>query len=319
MDHAAIYLHARRLRRLSARGKKTLTVAMLFHPSFYPYLRFLRPDIVAYHAYDLFSGTPGWNPSFETMEDSLLRQAHLVSAVSESIAEGLLARVPREIRILPNGVDLEAFDRAAKSGRIPADLAAIPRPRLGYVGSLHPQVDFGLIAALAEKRPEYHFVLVGGRPELRDPIAEAELEKCRARSNVHFLGEKERTLVPGYVCHMDVNLMLYRLSAKTWIHAIYPLKLHEYLAAGKPVVSVDIRAVRPFAAVVRIARGLDDWLSALDDAVSRGGTGSESERRATARGNGWDARTDTLERWLLQTVTAHAEGGSPSRIKSERS
>ena len=318
IDSAALYLHSQRLRRLAAKNGTGPAVAMLFHPSFYPYLRFLRPRAVAYHAYDLFSGMSGWNPRLEAMEDDLLRKADLVSAVSPAIADSLSRRVHREIRILPNGVDLEAFDRDVAAGESPADIDAIPRPRLGYVGSLHPQVDFGLIASLAEQRPNYHFVLVGGRPDVREDVAEAELERCRARGNVHFLGEKDRSLVPGYLRQMDVNLMLYRLSVKTWIPSIYPLKLHEYLAAGKPIVSVDLAAVRPFSSVVRIARDLGEWLAALDDAVKDKGAGSENARREVARQNGWDARAGTLENWLVQVTQARADAGADSDMKGVR-
>lgn len=307
LDKAVIARHAARLRRLATSAEQTPLTAMLFHPSFHPYLEFLKADLVAYHAYDLFSGTPGWNSTSQAMEDKLLRRADLVSTVTPAIAQALHARVAREIRMLPNGVDIDAFAHVRDSANVPADIAPIPRPRFGYVGSLHPQVDFGLVATLAKYRPHYHFVLVGGRPEVREHRAEVELARCRALPNIHFLGEKNRRDVPCYLAQMDGNLMLYRLSADTWIGAIHPLKLHEYFATGSPVISVDLEAVREYASVVTIARSVDEWLAALDEVARGASTGSESARREIAKQNGWNERAQLLERWLEDALAHHGQ------------
>ena len=301
-DRLIFAAHARRLRGLARWPTRAHKVALLFHPAFFPYIEKLEPDVVVYHAYDLFSGTPGWSARLQEGEDRLLARADLISAVSDAIAGELSARSGRAVRVLPNGVDIDLFEGAAASPSIPEDLAKIPCPRLAYVGSLHPQVDFGLVAALAEARPTYHFVLIGGRPEHRNPLAEEELVRCRSLPNVHFLGERPRDVVPHYLLHMDANLLVYRLATSSWVRAVYPLKLHEYLAAGKPIVSVNIASVRPFAHVLRIAQGLSDWLAALDDAVERGGAATPSERRAVALENGWDARAATLAAWLDAAV-----------------
>lgn len=183
-------MHARRLRQLSGPGTKS-TVAMIFHPAFLTYARCLGANLVAYHAYDLFEATPGWTPELDSMEVELLRRADIVSTVSPGIQDRLLNKGAREVRLLPNGVDLTSFSRTRSDMGQPEDLAAIPHPRLGYVGSLHPQVDYGLVARLAQSRPSWHLVLVGGMPSLKDLEAEAQLSVCRSLPNVHFLGEKK--------------------------------------------------------------------------------------------------------------------------------
>lgn len=297
-DQLVVHTHARRLRRF-ARDDQSPLLALMFHPSFFQYGCHLQADFLAYHAYDLFEATPGWDAPMEALELALLNKADLVTTASESIAARLRQKVAREIRVLPNGVDLGAFDAAKDvSAQVPEDLARIARPRLGYIGSLHPQVDYRLVAALAEARPSWNFVFVGPKVETRDARAEHELSLCRRHANVHFLGEKHRSEVPAYILNMDVNLMLYRLSDETWIKAIYPLKLHEYLAAGKPVVSADVPAVRDFTAVVRIAAGEADWLLAIEDALESGGRGTESQRRAVAASNTWEARVAHLDEWF---------------------
>jgi glycosyltransferase involved in cell wall biosynthesis len=299
-DQRMLRAHASHLRRVLRHDELPL-VAMIFHPAHAPYARYLGAQVVAYHAYDLFEASPDWNDRLAAMELQLLRQADVVSTVSVGTRARLAEKVQRDIHVLPNGVDLQAFVRASNEA-IPADLATIPRPRLGYVGSLHPQVDFKLVAEMAHARADWHFVMVGAQSPSADARAEQEIAACRKLPNVHFLGTKSVHHVPAYTAHMDANLMLYRLDPNSWVHVGYPLKLHEYLAVGRPVVSADLAAVRPFSSVVRIACGLPDWLQAIDDALCNGGHSSPSERRAVAADNTWDVRVQVLEGWLLQAL-----------------
>jgi glycosyltransferase involved in cell wall biosynthesis len=267
--------------------------------------------LIAYHAYDLFSATPGWNPRLQRMEDALLREAHLVTAVSPSIVDSLQGRVEREMKVLANGVDLDAFSTAVRNEvAVPGDMASIPRPRIGYLGSLHPQVDYGLIAELAKRRPAWQFVFVGARIEHRHAQAEAELALCRSLPNVHFLGAKPHNDVPSYAINMDINIMCYRLSEKAWTTAIYPLKLHEYFAAGAPIVSVDLASVREFGRWIRIATGPDEWVRAIEGGLAESDESWKVARRAVAEQNGWDQRASQLSHWLTGALrTAQEDKG----------
>ena len=103
---------------------------------------------------------------------------------------------------------------------------------------------------------------------------------------------------------MDVNIMCYRLSDDLWIEGIYPLKLHEYLATGRPIVSADVPSVRPFADVVAIARGADQWERALESALSSGEPGSPTSRRQVAEANSWSVRVDQLEAELAALTSS---------------
>ncbi|MBA4175627.1 MAG: hypothetical protein C0505_03570 [Leptothrix sp. (in: Bacteria)] len=302
-DRFVMRLQARRWKRgLDSIGHGPL-ILYVFHPMFLAYVGRMNADVVVYHAYDLYDHTPDWTDALERAERALIQDSDLVLTASEQIADALRAKVDREIRVLPNGADFTAFEQARHDTLpLPADLSAISRPRLGWVGSLHPQVDYGLVAELAKRRPDWNFVLVGVLIETADPRAEAEIASCRALPNVHFLGAKPASHIARYLVGMDVNLMFYRLSASSWISAGYPLKLHEYLATGHPVVSADVPSVRPFSHVVRIADGVNDWHAAIEDALLRGGQGSPQERIAVAAENSWAKRVETLEAWLTEAT-----------------
>jgi glycosyltransferase involved in cell wall biosynthesis len=303
LDNWVLRLQVRRWKRfLSARGSGRL-VAYVFHPMFIPYVRLLGADYLVYHAYDLYENTADWNDALDRDERTLIKLADLAIASSDQIADVLQKKTSREVRVLPNGADVAAFDRALEiPSPAPEDLLCIPHPRLGWVGSLHPQVDYGLIATLAKRRSDWNFVLVGQVIPHPDPRSDAERADCETLPNVHFLGGKKADEIPRYLVGMDVNIMPYRLSDRSWIKAGYPLKLHEYLAVGHPVVSADLPSVRPFSHVVRIAEGVDDWYKGIEDALDSGGVGTPELRRAVAAENSWDARVLTLSTWLTKLV-----------------
>lgn len=295
LDRLAIALEARRLRRLLPnRGRAGFTL-YVFHPIFQPYAEALRPTHLVYHAYDLFSLTPGWTAEMASQEQWLLEHADLRIASSEFTATHLEQTGGRPVRRLPNAADVHRFDQA-RHEPMPADLAAIPRPRIGYVGNINIKVDLALIAELAGRQPQWHFVLIGEVAEMDGETA-AALARCRDLPNVHELGGKVYTDIPAYVAHIDTALMAYRLRPELWTMALSPLKMYEYLAAGRPTVSVDIAAIEPFRALVSVAGSPDEWEQAIAATLNDEHPGPE-RRRDAVTGDDWSARVATLQQWL---------------------
>lgn len=118
---------------------------------------------------------------------------------------------------------------------------------------------------------------------------------CEQQPNVHFLGPKARAEVPAYMLNMDINTICWRLGEGGWADVGYPLKLQEYLASGRGIVSADLHSVRTqLSHVIRTASGADGWEAAIDDVLQTGGPGSAQQRIAIAAQNGWDRRSDQL-------------------------
>jgi glycosyltransferase involved in cell wall biosynthesis len=276
---------------------------------FWPYVELLTGGLIVYHADDAFSLCPGWTSELARFETLLVHRADLVLAGSESIARLLPGEGAGRARVLPNGADSRAFV-SAEDEACPADLARVPRPRIGYIGSINLKVNLSLVAQLASERPDWHWALVGPVREARAeevsthrPFAEG-LAACRRLPNVHFLGLKPASGVARYTAHMDVNTMCYRTDPGGWWMAISPLKLHEYLAAGPPVVAADVEALRGFASVLAMADSREAWGDAIETALAGKGPGSKDERRAVALANTWDHRLDELERWFREMAKA---------------
>ncbi len=300
LDRLVLRLHARSLERHISRADADY-VCMMFHPEFEPYLDHLRPGCLVYHAYDLFESTPGWTEVDDAREQRLLSKADLVTTVTPFIANRLLAKGAKSVHVIPNGVDVELFS-AARGQHVPApvDLMSIPEPRLGYVGSLHPQIDFALMAEIAVRRPDWHLVLIGDSPAHSEPRAARDIARCRMLPNVHFLGPRSRMDVPAYMLNMTVQLMPYRLSEDSWVMAGHPLKLYEYFASGRPVVAAELPALKDQGKLLAIAHGTESWIDAIDRALRSDDGATAALRIAEAHANGWDRRADAMKGLLLQ-------------------
>lgn len=311
-DAWALRQHAARLRRAFADPAAPL-VAYLCHPSYWPYVQALKPQFVVYHCYDLYERQPGWTPAMDTAERSLLARADLVFSPTRMLSDLLQAKAPCQARVLLNAADVEAVFAAERAAAPePADLAAIPHPRIGYVGSIHPQLDLELIATLARRCPDWHFVLIGPEQKADDLHANAGYRALRGLANVHLLGERHRSRVPGYLLGMDANVMFYKAGADSWTQVAYPLKLHEYLACGKPVVSVALKMISEFDGLITFADGVDAWQSGLDAALRENDPDLRQRRRAAAAMNSWDHRVVQLRGWLQQLAAGSLQTSSPA-------
>ncbi|MEO8603020.1 MAG: hypothetical protein ABI629_10640, partial [bacterium] len=158
------------------------------------------------------------------LDDDLTRRADVVFTTSRAQWERRQGLNP-ETHLVPNAVDFELFHRAVTGElMVPADIAAVPRPIIGFVGWLTRHIDVRLLRRIAEAYPSCSLVLVG--PD--QLTAGADLDALRCQPNVVFLGRKDHSAVPAYLSMFDVALMPYNLSGH--VLSAYPAKLHEYLA-----------------------------------------------------------------------------------------
>jgi UDP-galactopyranose mutase len=206
--------------------------------------------------------------------------------------------------LIPNGVDFQSF---ASPRAEPPDLAPVPHPRVGYVGVIKKQLDLALLVRLARARPGYSFVMVG--PVMNVSGKQAQLAELQALPNVRFLGEKAPADLPAYMQHLDVCLMCY--EANDYTRYIYPLKMHEYLASGRPVVSTPIDAVLPHAAYVALATGDTQWLNAIDAGLAAPASdiAGMKERQDHARAHDWDALVDRVAALFEESLVRSTRPG----------
>ncbi len=227
----------------------------------------LEPAAVIYDCMDelsLFRGAP---PALLERERRLLELADLVFTGGQSLYEAKRERHP-SVHAFPSSIDAEHFGRARRPAPEPADQAAIPRPRLGYFGVIDERIDLDLLAAAADARPDWQWVMVG-------PVVKIDPETLPRRSNLHYLGMKSYDELPSYLAGWDAALMPFARNEST--RFISPTKPPEYLAGGRPVVSTPIRdVVRPYGelALVEIAEDPETFVAAAERSMQRFGEGS---------------------------------------------
>ena len=215
-----------------------------------------------YYCVDDFTTWPGVSgPTMLRLEAQTLPACDLLVAVSSRLLQsrGPMVRIGH---LLTHGVDVEHFAHP----QTPAvRLAAIPRPILGMFGSFDARVDAGILRALSQALPQAHLVVLG--PVDRD---RAEFD---ALPHLHFLGSVLYEELPGEAARFDVCLLPYKVDASTV--NINPLKLKEYLATGKPVVSTPLPEAVKLADYVRVVPAKTSWPPWLKPCATR------------RRGRGW--------------------------------
>lgn len=215
-------------------------------------------------------------------EEATCRAADMVFAVTEELAAPLRA-FNRETHEVNCAADLEFFGRAlAAETTVPAQIAALPRPVVGYLGGLDPwKIDVELIVRMAHTHPEWSIALVGYVWFGFDP---APFAAC---PNIHVLGPQNYDAFPAFLKGMDVCVMPFPLNDIT--RNGDALKLYEYLAGGRPVVSTPVPAARRLAGAVRIAATHEDFIAQVVAALAEP-PDAQGSRLAAVQLHSWDVR-----------------------------
>ncbi len=290
---------ARASARLRARGCKKVAL-YVFRPDFGNVLDHIHHDLSIYHIDDEYT--------FSSTEEGILpaERKLLESAGQVFIHSPAMLRKKGHFNphteFAPNGVDYKLYATPVPE---PEDLRDIPHPRIGYVGTIKRMVDWELLLELSTVRPEWSFVFIGPK----GPHSEIDdlLRRMAERPNVHFLGAKATDCLGAYPQHFDVCAMPYRVDDYT--KYIYPLKMHEYLASGKPVASAPIRSVEEFRDVIAIANTREEWSRAIDNALSpqENTPGRCARRQEVARQQDWDVLVDRIAGTIARRLGIEAE------------
>jgi glycosyltransferase involved in cell wall biosynthesis len=230
----------------------------------------------------------------EKMEADLCRRVDLVLASTSTLREDK-RRFNARAELLASGVD-EAFLASGTATEPDPSVLAFPAPRVGFIGTLDDRVDAELLAACAREIPNATFVLIG--PIKRHRFSTAALAGL---PNVHMLGPRAHERVPAALAAFDVAIIPYRDSVFT--RSLSPAKLYEYLGSGTPALTTDLPFAQQEREHLRIARGPDDFISALRELIARPPPEEVRRRwRTVAAENSWEHRVDTIEALLARQL-----------------
>ena len=257
----------------------------------------LGESLCVYYCIDDYAAHPGVDVArIEASDDALSRRADVLFVAPPALLEKKRALNPDTV-YSPHGVDVELFARASRpETEIPPAARNLPSPVIGFHGSLHDWIDLPLIEWLATQRPQWNFLLVGH--------AAADVSALRALANVHLVGAQPYASLPNWAKAYDVAIIPYRQNRQ--VANANPLKLREYLATGKPIVSTRNPEIEKFSQWVRIADTREQFLAAIDAILAGEPEGAAAARRASVADQTWDRRVESV----LATVQAALDSRS---------
>jgi glycosyltransferase involved in cell wall biosynthesis len=249
------------------------------HPG--PLAKRLGESLTVYYCIDDYASYPGMDPvAIQKLDDDLTRKADVVFVAPRALLEAKRT-LNRNIHFSPHGVDFEMFSQASDPATpLAEEVRGLKHPVIGYFGTVGEFMDFDLLGYLIEARPSWTFLFVG--------LIAADVSRLRRYPNVIFAGPQPYENLPGWAAAFDVAIYAHQVNRQT--RNSNPLKLREYLATGKPVVSVVTPETATFAEVVYLAENPAAYLAAIERALREETPELRRKRMDAVTGVSWDAR-----------------------------
>ena len=226
-----------------------------FTPMALPVGENLKPVLRIYDCMDELSGFKFAPDAVKELEKKLMSMADIVFTGGYSLYEAKKNQ-HHNIHPFPSSIDYDHFSKARRISQEPSDQEDIPHPRFGFCGVIDERMNISLLAEVAARKKDWHFVLIG-------PVVKISEDDLPRHANIHYLGMKNYTELPSYLAGWDVAIMPFALNEST--RYISPTKTPEYLAAGKPVISTPINdVIRHYHTVVNFAANAEDFIQVAE-------------------------------------------------------
>lgn len=221
------------------------------------------------------------------LEEEAVKNADLTVTTSLELTR-LKSMISANVCFLPNAADVELFKRSFSALPQPDELKHVKNKVIGYMGHISNRLDFELLRDIAHHFPQHSLLLIGDKND--GGFEEAGLDKLK---NVIYTGPKKLEELPNYLKYLDCCIIPFKCNTLT--RSIYPLKVNEYLAAGKPVVTTNFSEdIAAFRSVIHVAGSPEEFISCIASILNGHEKGSVAARTATADANSWKARTETF-------------------------
>jgi teichuronic acid biosynthesis glycosyltransferase TuaH len=254
----------------------------------------IKPLRKVYQSVDDISQVSYSNRHGTRLEEEIVRTYDFTLTTSQELTR-LKAAFSPNVHFHPNAVDIEIFRKAAAVIlEKPKELQGIDKKIIGYTGSIEYRTDFELLKKIADFHQDKILFLVG--PVSTDEHIKTGLDKM---PNVIFAGPRKITELPAYLQYFDCVIIPFRLTTLT--KSIYPLKINEYLAAGKPVIATHFSEdIYSFKEVAYIAENHEAFLELIDRAIAEDNDERRNLRLQTAGQNTWEARVEAFWKIISQ-------------------
>ncbi len=277
-------------------------IVLTTQPLSVDYMGKLHEALTIYYCVDDFIHWPGMNQPelVQGMEDSLVSQADLIFAVSDALCTSR-HNDKEPTRLLTHGVDIPHFAKAAQIQKRPEALAGITKPIIGFYGLIDPRFDLDLIESILQAKTEWHVLCVGKKL--------ISLEKLEKYPHFQWIDAVSYEDLPRYASCFDAAIIPYLINEQT--EAINPLKLREYIATTKPIVSTPLREAFTFKDVIHIAEGGTAFITALEQALAQNSSQEHREQNLNQalHGESWQEKAELVSGWIEEVLQKKQQKG----------
>lgn len=243
---------------------------------------------VVYDCMDEWESFPVIKPPLLELETDLAQGCDLLVVTAQRLWDKWRP-YQRPMTLARNAADYDFFQERLKENDL---LDGASRPIVGYYGAIAEWFDVDLLAEVAESRPGYNFVLLGG-------VFDTNVSRLRNLPNVRLLGQQPYETMPQYLYNFDVCVIPFKINQIT--EATDPVKLYEYLSGGKPVVSVNLPELAPYRDHILIAETAADFAAKIDQAISEDNPSLIEQRKRVAQPQTWESRYKQIESELARS------------------
>ncbi len=237
---------------------------------------------------NIFDTVDNWmeHPNFVNYTERLKNNYDIISKKADyifTVSKDLLNLFPdtKNKTWIPNGVDINHFEKKADK-----KIIHVGHPIIGYVGTIEKRLDIELIKYLSLKNPEKSIVLIG-------PVwKNTEVNELKSQDNVHFLGRKSYLELPYYMNEFDVSIIPHKIDKYT--KSMNPLKLYEYLACGKPIVTTQIAGIEKFQELIYTAKTKEEFNEKINQALKENNRELEIKRKESVQNENWKNRVNQM-------------------------
>ena len=254
---------------------------------------------IVYDCMDQLSQFRGAPPELVRREAELLTKADVVFAGGPKIHKAKRV-LNANCHSYGCGVDVPHFGQArAAETVVPAEVAKLEGPVLGFFGVVDERMDYELLSFVAQARPNWNLVIIG-------PTAKVDPQALPQHPNLHWLGGRDYAQLPAYVKGFDICLMPFAMNEAT--EFINPTKALEYMATGRPIVSTPVEdVVLQFSEVVHLATTPDEFLAACEQILQTPDQARIKRGLAMAEENTWEAIVAEMEEHIATCLAKREE------------
>ncbi|MFH0988118.1 MAG: glycosyltransferase [Parcubacteria group bacterium] len=265
-----------------------------YNPMFIEFIGKLNEKLFVFDTVDNWTEHPGYTGLMRQKRlcnnyTTIATKADLIFTVSDELREFYkqLGRLS-DVTWIPNGVDYGHFNNQELINR-ENPLSKIDKPIIGYLGTIEERVDLDLLVKIATEHPDKELVLCGPVwPSIKNEVH----EKLGKLKNVKLIGRVKFDDAPSYVSRFDVAIIPHKLNGL--VKSMNPMKMYDYLAAGRPIVSTPGAGIEMFKDNIYIANDATQFARLIDQALKEDSPEKQAARRASVRPHSWQNRVSRM-------------------------